>query len=203
MKMRQANLISNIATIFVLTVSCLSASALANEVDFSVSEDGLISMKAYQAPVEALVTTIGNEFGIKVSFPNPVTEVVSVEFTDLTLEQAIKQLTQSYILVSGKDTEQDIIKEIIVMPEGEASSYLPQEGDVAEQIRQASEASGAVESSLETMTEQERANQFDQMRRRLDAGVEEGTPPDSGQQPADETPPLTPIPVLPQSITNP
>ncbi|MCB1757614.1 MAG: hypothetical protein KDJ38_18990 [Gammaproteobacteria bacterium] len=147
----------------------LSSTAFAQTFDLSVNDQGLISMRATQAPVEDLVTAIGEEMGIEVSFPSPVQERVTVDFEDLKLEQAIKQLTKSYILVTSKKTDPKRVREIIVMPEGEASSYLPEEGNIEEQVRMATEAAEAGEQQMDEQqqTPDDMAIQMDQLQRRI------------------------------------
>lgn len=116
--------------------------SLAADYNVVVNGDGLVSMYGQNVAVEELMSSLGEELDIIVSFPTPVTDKVTVDFQELKLEQAIKQVTQSYILVSNKVLDDHTIKEIIVMPEGEASAYLPEEGDIKQQLIQDAEAAG-------------------------------------------------------------
>lgn len=116
--------------------------SLAADYNVVVNGDGLVSMYGQNVAVEELMSSLGEELDIIVSFPTPVPDKVTVDFQELKLEQAIKQVTQSYILVSNKVLDDHTIKEIIVMPEGEASAYLPEEGDIKQQLIQDAEAAG-------------------------------------------------------------
>jgi hypothetical protein len=118
------------------------------------------------------VVALGDELSIAVTFPSPVTERVSVAFEDLTLEQALKQMTRSYILVTSSETDPPQVREIIVMSEGgESSSYLPKGGNVSQQNRDADAAAGvsAPKSGTSNRT-------MDQVRKRLEAGIQEENP---------------------------
>ncbi|MDO6462508.1 hypothetical protein Q4485_17485 [Granulosicoccaceae sp. 1_MG-2023] len=175
-----------------MTISLLAAPLLAHSYELSVDADGLITMRSGGEPVEVLVSAIGRELGIEVSFPSPVPERVSVDFEGMKLEQAIKQITSSYILVKSKNALDPQVREIIVMSEGgEGSNYLPQE--VPES--QIQEETAAVEevplgSGENTMTPTDMARQVDLLRRRQQAGAQDELP--EGADPAqgyDEAPP--------------
>lgn len=114
----------------------LTPTSFAANFDVVVNSDGLVSMRGQNVPVEALMNSLGSELNIAISFPTPVPDKVTVDFQELKLEQAIRQVTQSYILVTSKNVDTHDIKEIIVMPEGEASAYLPEEGDLKQLLEQ-------------------------------------------------------------------
>ena len=147
----------------------------AQNYDLDINDNGLISLHASGAPVEELLNAIGDEMGFSVWFPSPLEDRVSIDFQELELEQAIKQLTKSYILVTDKESDAQSVKEIIVMPEGESSGYLPKAGNIAEQNRQADEAAGVVKNS-------ENNPKLDQIKRRLQAGVQEQNPEEIAEE---------------------
>ena len=165
----------------------LTLASAAHAYEISVDGEGLISLRANGETVETLITAIGRETQVEVSFPSPVTERVSVDFEGLKLEQAIKQITGSYILVKSKNALDPQVREIIVMSEGgQDSSYLPQE--VPES--QIQEESAAVEEvpveqfGNGAVSTRDMARQVDMLRRREDAGlqdeyVQEGADPES------------------------
>lgn len=165
----------------------LTLASAAHAYEISVDGEGLISLRANGETVETLITAIGRETQVEVSFPSPVTERVSVDFEGLKLEQAIKQITGSYILVKSKNALDPQVREIIVMSEGgQDSSYLPQE--VPES--QIQEESAAVEEvpveqfGNGAVSPRDMARQVDMLRRREDAGlqdeyVQEGADPES------------------------
>lgn len=130
------------ALLFVGVSLVLPRISLAADYNVVVNGDGLVSMYGQNVAVEDLMSSLGEELDIVVSFPTPVPDKVTVDFQELKLEQAIKQVTQSYILVSNKVLDDHTIKEIIVMPEGEASAFLPEEGDIKQQLIQDAEAAG-------------------------------------------------------------
>lgn len=130
------------ALLFVGLSLALPRISLAADYNVVVNGDGLVSMYGQNVTVEELMSSLGEELDIIVSFPTPVPDKVTVDFQELKLEQAIKQVTQSYILVSNKVLNDHTIKEIIVMPEGEASAFLPEEGDIKQQLIQDAEAAG-------------------------------------------------------------
>lgn len=130
------------ALLFVGVSLVLPRISLAADYNVVVNGDGLVSMYGQNVAVEELMSSLGEELDIVVSFPTPVPDKVTVDFQELKLEQAIKQVTQSYILVSNKVLDDHTIKEIIVMPEGEASAFLPEEGDIKQQLIQDAEAAG-------------------------------------------------------------
>lgn len=130
------------ALLFVGVSLVLPRISLAADYHVVVNGDGLVSMYGQNVAVEDLMSSLGEELDIVVSFPTPVPDKVTVDFQELKLEQAIKQVTQSYILVSNKVLDDHTIKEIIVMPEGEASAFLPEEGDIKQQLIQDAEAAG-------------------------------------------------------------
>lgn len=130
------------ALLFVGVSLVLPRISLAADYNVVVNGDGLVSMYGQNVTVEELMSSLGEELDIVVSFPTPVPDKVTVDFQELKLEQAIKQVTQSYILVSNKVLDDHTIKEIIVMPEGEASAFLPEEGDIKQQLIQDAEAAG-------------------------------------------------------------
>ena len=165
----------------------LTLASAAHAYEISVDGEGLISLRANGETVETLITAIGRETQVEVSFPSPVTERVSVDFEGLKLEQAIKQITGSYILVKSKNALDPQVREIIVMSEGgQDSSYLPQE--VPES--QIQEESAAVEEvpveqfGNGAVSPRDMARQVDMLRRREDAGlqdeyIQEGADPES------------------------
>lgn len=110
--------------------------ALSADYDVFVNSEGLVSMYGQNVAVEDIMNSLGSKLSIIISYPSPVPDKVSVDFQELKLEQAIRQVTQSYILVTSKNAENHSIKEIIVMPEGEASSYLPEEGELKQLLVQ-------------------------------------------------------------------
>ncbi len=114
----------------------LPFSVLADAIDVVVSSDGLVSMYGQNVAVEDIMNSLGSELNIAISFPTPVPDKVSVDFQELKLEQAIKQVTQSYIIVTNSKSADNSIKEIIVMPEGESSAYLPEEGELKQLLVQ-------------------------------------------------------------------
>ena len=173
--------------IFLSFATSLLLASGSHAYELSVDSDGLLSMRSYNEPIETLISAIGREKGIDVSFPSPVSERVSVDFEGLKLEQAIKQITGSYILVKSKNALDPQVREIIVMSEGgQDSSYLPQE--VPES--QIQEESAAVEEvpveqfGNGAVSPRDMARQVDMLRRREDAGlqdeyVQEGADPES------------------------
>lgn len=114
----------------------LPAIALSVDYDVVVNSEGLVSMYGQNVAVEDIMNSLGSKLNITISFPTPVPDKVSVDFQELKLEQAIRQVTQSYILVTSKNDKNHGIKEIIVMPEGEASAYLPKEGELKQLLVQ-------------------------------------------------------------------
>lgn len=121
---------------FVLSL-ILPLASLSAEFDLVVDSEGLVSMRGQNVAVEEIMTSLGSELNIAITFPTPVPDRVTVDFQELKLEQAIKQVTQSYILVTRKNNASyKDIKEIIVMPEGESSAYLPEEGKLKELLVQ-------------------------------------------------------------------
>ncbi len=164
----------------------ISPKLYARNFDLFVNPSGLISINANQVSVEELITALGEELDIEVSFPNPVQNRISVKFEELEFEQAIRQLTQSYILVTGKKTDPPAIQKIIVMPEGEASGYLPKDGNIAEQIRDSDESEsidGTVSSTTNGISRRLDRN------RRTEAGLEESDIEDDAEF-AEQPPPL-------------
>lgn len=159
--------------LWVISVS----SVFAADIELQIDDDGLISLRAAEATVEEVVTAVGDELGIAVSFPSPVQNRVNVDFQALKLEPALKQITSSYILVTGKKSNPPTVREIIVMPEGENSGYLPTGGNITEQNREADAAAGVTNQ----VSEQDAAkvnSGMEQVRKRLQSGLQEGEPPE-------------------------
>lgn len=154
----------------------LMAASASHAYELSVDGDGLLTMRSNNESVETLISAIGREKGIDVSFPSPVTERVSVDFEGLKLEQAIKQITGSYILVKSKNALDPQVREIIVMSEGsQDSSYLPQEVPESQIQEETSvmEEVPAEQFGDGSLSPADMARQVDMLRRREDSGVQD------------------------------
>ncbi len=79
--------------------------------------DGLVYLKAHDASLKAVIEKIGEQFNIPVVADLSVEERLSDEFEGLTLEQALKRLTDRYATFqTDKGGE---ITRIVVFPKGE------------------------------------------------------------------------------------
>ena len=107
---RLQGVITLILSLFIVpSVLCGAASAgpsaakPAVEDSFVLSIQGdLISLKAEEAPVLAIIKEIGRQMEIEIAGAIPDTEKVSIEFEKLTFDEAMARLGVDYAYVTGK-----------------------------------------------------------------------------------------------------
>ena len=100
---------------------------------FSVTdEQGLISVKAVDAPLKLVIEEIGQRLGIEVDGKISDDERVTADFEKLPLEQAIKQLTARYAYFHEKADGR--ITRIVLFPEGQEAP-VSRIGSVPKEIR--------------------------------------------------------------------
>jgi hypothetical protein len=82
------------------------------------ARQGLVSVKAQDAPLRDVVERIGKALNISVTGQTGADERVSTEFKDLPLEEALKRLGANYAYIS--DANSGGTGRIVLFPRGEA-----------------------------------------------------------------------------------
>lgn len=97
----------------------LAKADLTGSQNFTVStNDGFVSVKATEASLKDVIERIGHALGIEVEAQVGDQEKVTVEFQDLTLDQAMERLSGNYAYTT--DSDGSSIKKLFVFPKGEA-----------------------------------------------------------------------------------
>ena len=81
------------------------------------TRDGLISVKANEAPLKDVIERIGQELGIEVDAQIGDEDKVTAEFQDLHLEAALKRLSGNYAYTTDKQGEE--ITKLFLFAKGE------------------------------------------------------------------------------------
>ena len=83
------------------------------------TNDGLVSVKATQAPLRDIIEHIGHALGIDVEAQVGNNEKVTEEFQDLTLDQAMERLSGNYAYTADSDGAK--ISKLFIYPKGVAA----------------------------------------------------------------------------------
>ena len=82
-------------------------------------QDNLISLKAKDAPVAEIVKEIGRKMDIEIAGDIPATEKVSMEFENLTFDEAMARLRVDYAYVTGPREDGERIIKVMLLPKSE------------------------------------------------------------------------------------
>jgi len=94
--------------------------------ELSISiKDNLITLNAEDALLKKILEDIGRKMNIEVFARIPAEDKITIQFTNLTLEEALKKFKTNYALVTDSKDKNGNIKRIVVVPEGQqANLYL-------------------------------------------------------------------------------
>lgn len=81
-------------------------------------ENDLLSLKAQEAPLTAILAEIGHKMHIEIVGEIPSQETITAEFHNLGLEQALHSLSSNYGYQTKTDEGQQKIAKIFVLPQG-------------------------------------------------------------------------------------
>lgn len=82
-------------------------------------QEGLISLSAKEASVSAIVEEIGRQMSIDVDAYIPGEEKITVEIDKVSLEAAIKRLSERFVYVTDSSKDDNKITKIYLLPKGE------------------------------------------------------------------------------------
>lgn len=97
----------------------------------SVENDG-VSLQAQDAPLKAILAEIGQKMGIEVVGEIPPQEIITAEFHNLPLEQALHRLSPNYGYQVNSKSGDTAITKIFVLPKGRINDIVqfePQTGE--------------------------------------------------------------------------
>ena len=96
------------------------------KVNYELSiRNNLITLNAENAFLKKILEDIGQRMNIEVFARIPAEDKITIRFTNLTLEEALKKFKTNYALVTDSKDKKVNIKRIVVVPEGQqANLYL-------------------------------------------------------------------------------
>ena len=97
-----------------------SEDVLAPQAFVLTAHDHLLSLRAREASLTAILAQIGRELGIEVVTHIPADETVTVTFDQLPVVEALKKLTPNYVYVVDTARGDSRMTKIIVLSKGEA-----------------------------------------------------------------------------------
>jgi type II secretory pathway component GspD/PulD (secretin) len=88
-------------------------------------KDNLITLNAEDAFLKKILEDIGQRMNIEVFARIPDEYKITIQFANLTLEEALKKFRTNYAYITDSKKKQGNIKRIVVVPEGQqANLYL-------------------------------------------------------------------------------
>lgn len=96
--------------------------------------DGLLSLKARDASLRAIVKEIGARLNIEVVARVPEEETVTKEFSNLPLEEALKRLSTDYVYLRDAQREEGAITKLFILPKGEPGEPMQSAGQATEPV---------------------------------------------------------------------
>ena len=92
--------------------------------ELSIKND-MITLNAEEALLKKILEDIGQRMNIEVFARIPAEDKITIQFANLTLEDALKKFKTNYALVTDSKDKNGNIKRIVVVPEGQqANLYL-------------------------------------------------------------------------------
>jgi type II secretory pathway component GspD/PulD (secretin) len=82
-------------------------------------KDNLITLNAEDAFLKKILEDIGQRMNIEVFARIPAEDKITIQFANLTLEEALKKFKTNYALVTDSKDKNGNIKRIVVVPEGQ------------------------------------------------------------------------------------
>ena len=99
-----------------------SKDVLAPQTFILTTHDHLLSLRARDASLTAILDQIGQELGIEVVTHIPADETITVTFDQLPVVEALKKLSPNYAYVVDTARGDSRITKIIVLSKGEAAT---------------------------------------------------------------------------------
>jgi type II secretory pathway component GspD/PulD (secretin) len=94
-----------------------------NKVNYELSiKDKLITLNADNAYLKKILEDIGHRMNIEVFARIPDEDKITIQFTDLPLEETLKKFRTNYALVTDSKGKNGNIKSIVVVPEGKQAA---------------------------------------------------------------------------------
>ena len=88
-------------------------------------KDNLITLNAVDAFLKKILEDIGQRMNIEIFVRIPAEDKITIQFANLTLEEALKKFKTNYALVTDSKDKNGNIKQIVVVPEcQQANLYL-------------------------------------------------------------------------------
>jgi len=87
-------------------------------------KDNLITLNAEDAFLKKILEDIGQKMNIEVFARIPAEDKITIRFTNLTLEEALKKFKTNYALVTDSKDKKVNIKRIVVVPEGQQANLF-------------------------------------------------------------------------------
>ncbi len=91
--------------------------------ELSVKEN-LVSLHAEDAFLKKILEDIGQRMNIEVFARIPAEDKITIQFANLTLEEALKKFKTNYALVTDSKDKTGNIKRIVVVPEGQQANLF-------------------------------------------------------------------------------
>lgn len=99
-----------------------------------------LSLIAKDAPVKAVLADLGRRLHVEVVVKPPQNEKITTEFQDLTLDQALQQLSQRY--AATRDKQGRIVK-VVVVPKAQRSAAANDESLSQAKLKEPGQSSKA------------------------------------------------------------
>ncbi len=87
-------------------------------------KDNLITLNAEDAFLKKILEDIGQRMNIEVFARIPADDKITIQFANLTLEDALKKFRTNYALVTDSKDKNGNIKRIVVVPEGQQANLF-------------------------------------------------------------------------------
>lgn len=103
----------------------VSNNSLATEPTYQLFiENSLITLNAKDASLKKVLEDMGRRMNIEVTARIPAQDRVTLQFSDLTLEDALKKFRVNYACITDSKKKQGNITHIVVVPEGQETGLL-------------------------------------------------------------------------------
>jgi len=87
-------------------------------------KENLITLNAEDAFLKKILEDIGQKMNIEVFARIPTEDKITIQFANLTLEEALKKFKTNYALVTDSKDKNGNIKRIVVVPEGQQANLF-------------------------------------------------------------------------------
>jgi len=194
------------AVLLALLVALASPLVVYAQQPFDVfMKDGLITIRASNAPAAELAEALSAETGVRVVVTGEPTTTLSTEIIDEPLDKAFARLSPNHMLVRESSADDSpIVEVVLIMEDGEntasaaAGEFLPSGAPAAEILAETPTAA-SVETALEAAASKETGETLrDSMRRLIarqgTAGGQISPPPTEGAPGLPQSPPGADVP---------